>query len=340
MKPKTKLSGFIQPMKQPMRNKQILVTGGAGFIGSHLTKRLIELGAEVSVVVKYKSLIDNIRLSRVWNDITVIEADLRNIDSLRQLQNRRYDLIFHLAAYNHVGDSFLHVNEALMSNAVATANLLEFAPEYGRFIYTSTSEVYGLQTAVPFHEELTPFPLSPYSIGKYTGELYSRMKRVQTGKPIVCLRPFNAFGPYQSERAIIPELIIKCLRGNPIETTAGKQTREFNYVENIIDGFIPASQTPSIFERIINIGSHQEIAICDLVKKIHSLTASKSDLRIGALEYRPTEIWRMCADTSSAQQVLDWTPKISFETGLQHTIEWYRTYLDVFYSRDSPLNQL
>lgn len=327
-------------MKQNMRNKQILVTGGSGFIGSHLTKRLVELGAEVSVIVKYKSLIDNIRLSRVWNDIIVIEADLRNVDSLRQLRHRSYDLIFHLAAYNHVGDSFLHVNEALMSNAVATANLLEFAPEYDRFIYTSTSEVYGFQTTVPFHEELTPFPLSPYSIGKYAGELYSRMKRFQTGKPIVCLRPFNAFGPYQSERAIIPELIIKCLRGEPIETTEGKQTREFNYVENIIDGFVAASQTEPIFEGVINIGSNREIAIYDLVKKIHRLTDSTSELRIGALEYRPTEIWRMCADNDSAQRILGWTPNISFETGLQYTIKWFRKYLDVFYANHSPLNHL
>jgi nucleoside-diphosphate-sugar epimerase len=166
------------------------------------------------------------------------------------------------------------------------------------------------------------------------------MKRFQTGQPIVCLRPFNAFGPYQSERAIIPELIIKCLRGDPIETTEGKQTREFNYVENIIDGFIAASQTESIFEGVINIGSNQEIAICDLVKKIHRLTGSKSEIRIGALEYRPTEIWRMCAENRLAAQMLGWTPKILFDEGLQLTIEWFQRYLRLFYDPSSQLNQL
>src|SRR3989338_946203 len=128
-----------------MRNKRILVTGGAGFIGSNLTRRLVSLGAKVSVAVKYKSVIDNVRLSSIWDRITVIEADLRNIDSLRQFGRKRYDIVFHLAAYNHVGDSFVHVNEAFMSNAVATFNLLEFGPRFGRFIYTSTSEVYGFQ---------------------------------------------------------------------------------------------------------------------------------------------------------------------------------------------------
>lgn len=323
-----------------MTPKRVLITGGAGFIGSNLTRRLVKLGCDVSVVVKYKSLIDNIRLSSVWNEITVLEADLRNIDSLRQFKNQSYDLIFHLAAYNHVGDSFLHVNEAMLSNAVATANLLEFAPDYGRFVYTSTSEVYGYQQAVPFQEDFTPFPLSPYSIGKYAGELYSRMKRHQTGQPIVCIRFFNVFGPYQSDRAVIPELIIKCLRGVPVETTEGKQTREFNYIDNIVDGFLAVSEVEPAFEGVINIGCNQEIAIRELVAKIYMLTGSQSELRIGALEYRPTEIWRMCADNTQAEKILGWKPNISFDEGLRRTIKWFRKYLDVFYNGSSPLNQL
>ena len=323
-----------------MNNNRVLVTGGAGFIGSHLCRRLVKLGANVSVVVKYKSIIDNVRLSSIWNDITIIEADLRNIDSLRQFQGKHYDLIFHLAAYNHVGDSFLHVNETLMSNAVATANLLEFAPEYGRFIYISSSEVYGYQASVPFQEEFTPYPISPYSIGKYAGELYSHMKRQQTKKAIVCLRPFNTFGPYQSDRAVIPELIIKCLRGTPVETTEGLQTREFNYVDNIIDGLLLAAQVDPAPEVVINIGANQEIAICDLMRKIHQLSESQSELRIWALSNRPTEIWRMCASNERAEQILGWHPQISFEDGLKQTIDWFRKYVRIFYDSASPLNQL
>ncbi len=229
------------------------------------------------------------------------------------------------------------MNEALLSNAVATANLLEFAPEFGRFVYISSSEVYGYQTAVPFSEGFTPFPISPYAIGKYAGELYARMKRHVTNQPIVCVRPFNTFGPYQSERAVIPELIVRCLRGLPVETTEGIQTREFNYVDNIIDAFVMvAGMSAPPADQVVNIGSNREIAIRDLVRRIHEATGSKSELRIGHLPNRPTEIWRMCADNERAVELLGWTPQVTFEEGLERTVAWHRRYLDVFINPDRP----
>ena len=135
---------------------KVLVTGGSGFIGSNLVKRLLNMGWEVSVTVKYKSIIDNVRISSVWQKLDIIEVDLRNSDSCTQFKDQHYDIVFHLSAYNHVGDSFLHVNEALMSNAIATANLLESLKDFGCFVYTSTSEVYGYQESVPFKEDNIP----------------------------------------------------------------------------------------------------------------------------------------------------------------------------------------
>jgi UDP-glucose 4-epimerase len=303
-------------------------------------KRLLGLGADLTVVVKYPSVIDNVRLSSVWDRIRVAEADLRNPDSLKPLRAERFDVVFHLAAYNHVGGSFVQVCEALTCNAVGTANLLECGLDFGRFVYTSTSEVYGCQESVPFREDFLPVPISPYAVGKYAGELYSRMKRRQTGQPIVCIRPFNTFGPYQSEAAVIPELIIKCLRGVPVETTGGTQTREFNYIDNQIDGFLLAAEKEPPFEGVVNIGCNEEIAICDLVRKIHGLCESTSELRIGALPARPTEIWRMRCDSSRARELLGWQPRVSFEEGLRRTIAWYRKSLEVYYNPSSALNRL
>ena len=324
-----------------MKSKNILVTGGAGFIGSHLVKRLVKLNVNVTVTVRYKSIIDCPRLVSVWDKIDIIEADIRNLDSVLYLKKIKsnFDIIFHLAAYNHVGDSFNHINEALVTNLIGTSNLLEFGPSYDRFIYTATSEVYGLQDSVPFSEEDNPFPISPYAIGKYGGELYAKLKKHQNNDEIICLRPFNTFGPYQSERAIIPELIIKCLRGVEIKTTDGLQTREFNFVDNIVDGFILAAKIPKSPKTSINIGSGEEISIRYLIKRIHDLTKSSSKLSIGALSNRPTEIWRMRAENKKAKSILGWTPTVPFEKGLTQTIKWFENFIE-FYFNENGLKKL
>ena len=320
--------------------KKVLVTGASGFIGSHLTRLLINEGADVSIVARYNSIEHNVRLSPFWEKIKIIEADLRNIESLQPLYSKRFDFIFHLAAYNHVGNSFLHVGEALETNCNGTANLLETVDNYDKFIYISTSEVYGLQDSVPFIEHMYPHPASPYSVGKYAGELYSLMKYKESSRPIVVLRPFNAFGPYQSTRAVIPELIDKCLKGVPVLTTEGKQTREFNFVTDLTEGMLLAALSKKAVGEVINLGNGKDVAICDVANLIYKKTESQSELRIGALPTRPNEIWKMSSDSTKAQRLIGWEPKVGFEEGLDATIEWFRNYLDVYYSTDSPLVSL
>lgn len=322
------------------KGKKVLLTGGSGFIGSHLVKALLRAGADVTVVVRYLSEMRNVRLSGFWKSLNILEADIRNQDSLTQLHDLSFDVIFHLGAYNHVGQSFLNVSEVMDVNAKGTANFIDACRNYGRFVYTSTSEVYGLQESVPFVETMEPHPISPYAISKYAGELYCRMKYHIGNNPIVIIRPFNVFGPYQSTKAIIPELIIKCLRGEPVETTEGKQTREFNFVENIIEGFLRCGMVEGLEGQVINVAEGHEIAVRDLAASIHRLSNSKSDLRIGALPYRPTEIWRMYADATKAKQLLGWEVRVPFQVGLQRTIEWYKEYLAEFDDKSSSLNSL
>ena len=245
-----------------------------------------------------------------------------------------------MAAYNHVGDSFFQVSEAVNANGNGTVYLMETYGEYERFIYISSSEVYGYQESVPFQEDATPRPLSPYAVGKYTGELYARLKWYSAKMPVVVLRPFNAYGPYQSPRAVTAELIIKALRGDDIITTEGHQTREFNYVENLVDGCILASSCPNAVGQIINLGCGEEVKIRDLVHRIHELTKSRSRLRIGELPERPAEIRRMFSDSTRAKNVLGWSPRIEHNQGLTQTIEWYRSYLSQFEDSSSQLWKL
>ena len=317
----------ISLLTKNFKNKRVLVTGGAGFIGSHLVKKLLELKAKVTVIVKYNSIIDCIRLTNVWEKLNIIEADLRNTDSTLQLRNKKFDKVFHLAAYNHVGDSFLHVNETISSNLLSTTNLLDHGPKFEKFIHIGSSEIYGLQEKLPFNVDENPQPMSPYAIGKFSSELYSILKKRQTGKKIICIRPFNTFGPFQSEKAIIPEIIIKCLLDQEIVTTPGEQTREFNYVDNIINGLLMISSKIDNYEKPINLGSNKPIKIKDLVKKIHKLSNSKSKLKIGKKKYRPNEIWKMQANNSFVIKKIRWKPTIDLDEGLKISIKWYKKFV-------------
>ena len=315
-----------------LRNKKILVTGGAGFIGSHLTKKLVELGAKVSVIVKYNSIIDSPRLVSVWNRINIIEADLRNTDSVAEMKKSNFDIVFHLAAYNHVGDSFKHVFENVNSNLLSTVNLLNHGPKIKKLVHMGTSEIYGIQKVLPFNSMEKPNPMSPYGVTKYASELFSLLKSKHTNLNLLCVRPFNTFGPYQSEKAIIPEIILKCIQNKDIKTTAGRQTREFNYVENIIDGILFLDKKIKHSLIPINIGSNTPISIKELVKKIHNYSGSSSKLRIGSIKYRPNEIWKMQANNKFIISK-GWRPKINFDVGLKNTIKWYQNFNKTYLSQ-------
>ena len=322
------------------KNKKILVTGGAGFIGSHVTKKLVNFNAKVSVVVKYNSIIDCPRLLNVWDKIKVIEADLRNIDSVLALKKLKFDYIFHFAAYNHVGDSFTHVNESINSNLLSTVNLLDHGPSCKKFIHIGSSEIYGLQKKIPFSVKETPSPMSPYALGKYSSELYARLKCRQNKMNLICLRPFNTFGPYQSEKAVIPEIIVKCLLGKTIKTTKGEQTREFNYIDNIVEGIMIACKKVKHLDYPINLGSNKPIKIKNLVRKIHKLTNSKSVLKIGAIKNRPNEIWRMQAENKFITKKIGWKSSLDFNEGLKRSIKWYKNFIKMYYDKQNFFKKL
>ena len=238
-------------------------------------------------------------------------------------------VVFHLGAYTHVGKSWDRVDECIQTNIHGTVNLLQALARtgYERFVYTSTSEVYG-DVPVPFREDAVVEPLSPYSVSKYAGERFCRMLHRGRSWPIVVVRPFNAYGPAQSPDRIIPEIIVKALRGERLAMTEGRQTREFNYVDDLADGFVRAATVAGVEGDVFNIGGGQEISMRDLATTVLRLMGDPIKAEFGALPNRPTEIWSMRADISKATAVLGLPPARPLVDGLERTIAWYRRELE------------
>ncbi|MCL4818085.1 MAG: GDP-mannose 4,6-dehydratase [Vicinamibacteria bacterium] len=309
-----------------MKGRAVLVTGASGFIGSWLTKALLEGGAAVRALVRYRDPLRNPRLREVWTDLEVLEADLRNRGALREALRRRVDVVFHLAAYNHVGQSFVQVEECFDVNAKGTANLLDECREVGRFVHVSTSEVYGRLERVPFEEGFAPEPASPYGVSKLAGEQYCRLFQGRTGGPeVVILRPFNAYGPGQSAKAVIPELILAGLAGQPLRISSGRQTREFNHVSDLVRGILAAAVAEQVPRGPVNLASGRERTVLEVAQQVHALTGSSLPLEVRARPDRPNEIWRMCGDGRRARAELGWEPRVDFMDGLRQAVEWYRS---------------
>ena len=312
-----------------LSSSRVLVTGAAGFIGSHLTRRLVGEGAEVHALTDEVSSVYPPRLLDVRRDITLHEGNITDRTAMQALAHEiRPQIVFHLAAYTHVGKSWYRVDECIQTNVQGTVNLLLALENtgYERFIYTGTSEIYG-DIEVPFREDATVNPISPYAVSKYAGERFCRMYQQGLEWPIVLARPFNAYGPAQSPDRIIPETIVRAIRKQELKLTTGRQTREFNYVEDIADGFVRLATTPGIEGDLFNIGGGEEVTIHDLVVEIVDLLGKPIEPVFGALEHRPNEIWRMYCDSTKARERLGWEPQHTLREGLAKTIEWYQAEL-------------
>jgi nucleoside-diphosphate-sugar epimerase len=313
-----------------LKGARVLVTGADGFIGSHLTRRLVSDGAEVHALTSDVSSVFPRRLLDLRGQMEIHEGNLMDrgaMDTLARSAKPAY--IFHLAAYTHVGKSWQRVDECIQANIQGTMNLLQALADQGyeRFVNTGTSEIYG-DIEVPFREDAVVNPISPYSVSKYAAERFCRLFQRAYGWPIVMLRPFNAYGPAQSPDRVIPEIIVRALRKEELKMTQARQTREFNYVEDLADGFVKAATTPDVNGELFNIGGGEEISMRDVATQILEVMGNPIEPQFGALPERPTEIMRMYCDSSKARQRLGWEPSHSLRDGLEKTIEWYRRELE------------
>lgn len=313
-----------------VKDQPVLVTGATGFLGSHLVRRLLADGAQVHALTSAVSSVYPQRLADLRDRIVLHEGSLADRSAMNVVaETARPTYVFHLGAYTHVGKSWQRVDECVQTNVQGTVNLLQAlaGTGYERFVYMGTSEIYG-DVRVPFTETDQVSPISPYSVSKYAGERYCRMFEQGRGWPIVMMRPFNAYGPWQSPDRVIPEIVVRALRGQPVRMTQGLQTREFNYAEDIADGLVRAATTPGVEGELFNLGCGEEISMRDLATKVMERMGNPVEVQLGALPERPNEIPRMCCDSSKAREALGWQPSVSLDEGLDRTIAWYAAELE------------
>jgi dTDP-glucose 4,6-dehydratase len=310
-------------------DKKVLVTGAGGFIGSHLTERLVELGAMTRAFVRYSSTgswgwLDQ---SPLKNDIEVVLGDIRDQDTVTHALTG-VDVVFHLAALIAIPYSYQAPLSYVRTNVEGTLNVLQAAQrvECEVVVHTSTSEVYGTARTVPIDENHPLQGQSPYSASKIGADKIAESFHLSFGLPVVTVRPFNTFGPRQSARAVIPTIVTQALNGSEIRLGNLEPTRDLNFVADTVEGFIKAAETPKAIGETINLGSGREISIRDLAALILKLMNRDIPIALEGARVRPenSEVDRLCADGRKGQSILGWTPKYSLEDGLTATIEWIR----------------
>ena len=307
--------------------KKVLVTGAGGFIGSHLAERLVELGADVSALVRYTS-------SGTWgwldqsprkNEINVILGDVRDQDGVLRMMDGM-ETVFHLAALIGIPYSYHAPLSYVRTNIEGTINILQSAMRcnVSRVIQTSTSEVYGSALAVPISENHPLQGQSPYSASKIGADKIAESFYLSFGLPVVIVRPFNTFGPRQSARAVIPTIVTQALRESAISLGNLEPTRDLNYVADTVAGFIKAAEAPNAVGEVINLGTGQEISIGKLAETILSMMGKSLPVLTEDTRLRPkgSEVDRLCADNTKAREILGWTPQYTLSEGLTRTIEW------------------
>jgi nucleoside-diphosphate-sugar epimerase len=314
-------------MTKQFLSMPVLVTGGNGFIGSHLVKRLKNLGAKIAVLSA--RMYTNQIIDFKDNGIKFFQVDLLNYKGLKNAVRRfRPKIIYHLAAEVNVRRDLSLAKRIFEVNTIGTINLICALEDYkfDCLVNTGTCEEYG-DGRTPFEEKQRESPVSAYSVSKVANSYFCSMLYRTQGLPIVTLRPFLTYGPGQSANMFIPSLIKSCLRGQDFVMTAGKQTREFNYIDDIIDGFILASLSKKAIGEIINIGNGWEYRIIDVARKIVELIGKPIKLKIGALPYRLGEANLFYCYNQMAKRLIDWYPKTDLESGLKQTIAWYREHI-------------
>jgi len=318
-----------------MNNKKIFITGADGFIGSHLTEKLVKLGYKVKALGQYNSFNTFGWLDDIPNDLSqqieMVMGDIRDKSHMDQLI-RGCNYVFHLASLIGIPYSYKSPYSYVETNINGTLNILQAClnNNIDKLVHTSTSEVYGTADFVPITEEHPLKGQSPYSASKIAADQLSYSYYSSFDLPVTICRPFNTYGPRQSMRAIIPTIIVQLIK-NEKEISLGSltPTRDLNFVEDTVSGFVASLESDKNIGKTINIGSNFEISMKDVVDCIVNISGKEVKIIQDKKRFRPekSEVNRLWADNTKAKQILNWSPKYSslsgFKKGIEETYNWF-----------------
>ena len=315
-----------------MTAPSVLVTGAAGFIGSHLTELLVEQGYRVRALVRYNSRNDWgwLEDSSIARDIEVASGDVRDFDAIYRAM-KGCDAVFHLAALVGIPYSYESPLPYVRTNVEGTYNVLEAARQLSLsdVIVTSTSETYGTAQYVPVDERHPLVAQSPYSATKIAADQLALSYHRSFGLPVKIVRPFNTYGPRQSARAIVPTIAVQILSGvSPIRLGSLSPTRDLTFVKDTARGFHEIYRSNTSLGEITNVGTNSEISVGELVETIARIlgvdvTVVQDDQRVRPVA---SEVERLRCDNSKIRSLTEWRPLHSLEQGLGETIEWLRRH--------------
>ncbi len=312
-----------------MNKKTVLVTGGDGFIGSHLAEVLLEHGSKVRALSYYNSFNDWGWLEQIsgHKNLEIVSGDIRDPHFCMDI-TRDIDIVFHLAALIAIPYSYKAPSSYVQTNVTGTLNICQACLSNGvkRLIHTSTSEVYGSALYVPIDEKHPLQPQSPYSASKIGADAMAMSFYYSFDLPVTIARPFNTYGPRQSARAVIPAIITQMLAGNG-EISLGDidTTRDFNYVKDICRGFVLLANSSDTIGKTYNIGSNTEVSIREVFEVLKQLTGSKVEYVCDKSRTRPekSEVRRLCCDNSMLSDETGYCPEYDIERGLKETVLWF-----------------
>lgn len=318
-----------------MNSRKVFVTGADGFIGSHLTERLIAAGYYVTAFVAYNSFntygwLDTLP-HEIQDQLKIVAGDLRDFDSVRGAM-KGSDGCLHLGALIAIPYSYQAPEAYIDTNIRGTLNVLRAARdlELSRVVHTSTSEVYGTAQRVPIDETHPLNGQSPYSASKIAADQMAYAYYCSFNVPVITIRPFNTFGPRQSARAVIPTIITQLALGPDVKLGALDPTRDFTYVSDTVEGLIAGLNAPEAgLGQVINLGTGFDISVRDTALMIADIMGKPIQIAEDAQRLRPekSEVERLLSDNSKAKKLLGWAPKLSgakgLREGLARSVEWF-----------------